>query len=348
VTALLGVGLTGLWALWVLAEAARGRQGRIEVLGLLGTALFLFAEARGVLSRGAGGLWALLPLAFLLGCLLAHRVRWLHSLDWLLGPVEAVAALGSLLRREPQRAAPQGQGDSAEALEQVKDLGRRRVAEVMVSRSEMDALEAGATVEDWARTVERRRRSRYPVYQEHLDRILGMVTVRDLLASRSPEERVERYARPVLFVPETKRCDDLIRELWHRGEHLAVVVDEYGGVAGLVTREDLLEILVGELLEEATERGPRLFQVGPGEWFADAQYRIEDFEERFGPLLPETHAETLGGILLERLGRIPERGERLVLEGLTLEVVSRDARRIHALRIRFDETTSAPHGEGRG
>jgi CBS domain containing-hemolysin-like protein len=222
-----------------------------------------------------------------------------------------------------------------EALQLVQELGSRSVDEVMISRSEMDALEADATVADWVERMAADQRRRFPVYRGHQDELLGVVSLRELLNSRSPRQQVGSFVRPVSFVPGTKKCDELLRQLWRSGEDMAVVVDEYGGVSGLVTREDLLEILVGNLLEEPGQDAARLLRIDRRTLLADGHYRIADFNEKFAAGLPEGEYETLSGLFLERLGRIPQTGERLSLNDVVLEVAARDDRRIQSIRVRL-------------
>jgi CBS domain containing-hemolysin-like protein len=152
----------------------------------------------------------------------------------------------------------------------------------------------------------------------------------------------------VSFVPESKKCDDLLRQLWNAGEHMAIVVDEYGGVAGMVAREDLLEILVGDLLEESDPGSARMIPIDEKTWLADGFYRVADFNERFPEALPEGEYETLSGLFLERLGRIPHVGERLELGSAVLEVVSRDDRRIKNLRVQLAAPFSEPDESAAG
>jgi CBS domain containing-hemolysin-like protein len=337
-----------LWSVWVLLETWRERSLRVLVLVVVGAgAVVVLGGVPGLVSLGPEGkgwigLWALSIVGFVLGRSLNRRVTFPKQLDWLMGPVDAVGTLVNDLRQRrlrkrqsPKPTTPQATTAREYALGAVLDLGSMSVDEVMISRSEMDALESDEAVEDWIRLMVTKSRRRFPVYKENHDNILGVVSFRELMASESLSDHLGKYARPVGFVPETMKCDDLLRQLWASGEHLAIVVDEYGGVAGMVAREDLLEILVGDLLEEPDQNGARILRVDEKTWLADGHYRIADFNERFKVTLPEGEYETLSGLFLERLGRIPREGERLEFTQAVLEVASRDDRRIKSLRVQL-------------
>jgi CBS domain containing-hemolysin-like protein len=337
-----------LWSVWVLFETWRERSLRVLVLLAVGAgAAVILGGLHGLISLGPKGpvwvgLWVLSIAGFVVGRSLAGRVAFPKQLDWLMGPVDAVGTLvndlhqGRLRKRQsPEPTSVRAATAREEALETVLDLGSMSVDEVMISRSEMDALESDEAVEDWIRLMVTKNRRRFPVYKENHDNILGVVSFRELMASESLNDHLGKYARPVAFVPETMKCDDLLRQLWAAGEHLAIVVDEYGGVAGMVAREDLLEILVGDLLEEPDHNGARILRVDEKTWLADGHYRIADFNERFNVTLPEGEYETLSGLFLERLGRIPREGERLEFSQAVLEVAARDDRRIKSLRVQL-------------
>jgi CBS domain containing-hemolysin-like protein len=219
-----------------------------------------------------------------------------------------------------------------EALESVVELGSTTVDEVMVPRSEIDALPESARVADWIRLARESRHPRLPVYGEDLDEIRGYLDLLDLFSADDPHRPVTDYLREARFVPGSMRCDDLLRELLAAGERFAIVVDEFGGTAGLVRDRDLFEILLGEIGQEGTGR-IGIVPLGRGVYLAHGQYRIDDFTQRTGQSLPEGDYETLGGLLLARLGRIPETGEVVTVENARLEVVAGNERRILSLRI---------------
>jgi CBS domain containing-hemolysin-like protein len=281
-----------------------------------------------------------------LGMLLAHRAP-ARGLVWLLGPAHALTlamswVAAARLRRREQREDDAGPpaGDAAAgqtmragaALESVVELGETTVGQVMVPRSEVRALDETASVREWADLVRVRRHSHLPVCRGDLDEIRGYVCVRDFFRAVSPAEPVTRFVREARFVPASMRCDDLLRDLIAHGEKIAVVVDEFGGTAGIVRDRDLFEILLGEI-EHGGAGAPQLRPLGERAYLADGQLRIDDFNARAALPLPEGDYETLAGLMLARLGRIPAAGTRIVAGAIALEVIEATERRIVTLRI---------------
>jgi magnesium and cobalt transporter len=219
-----------------------------------------------------------------------------------------------------------------DALESVVELGETTVDEVMVPRSEIDALPADARIADWLRQARESRHPYLPVYGEDLDEIRGYLSLRDLFSVDDPERPVTDFLREARFVPESMRCDDLLRDLLASEGRFAIVVDEFGGTAGLVRDRDLFEILLGEIDQEGADH-IGIVPLGRGIYLAHGQYRIDDFGERTGHALPEGDYETLGGLLLAQLGRIPEEGESITVGDLRFEVVAANERRVFSLRI---------------
>jgi CBS domain containing-hemolysin-like protein len=287
-----------------------------------------------------------------LGMLLARRSP-ARGLVWLLGPAHALtlamswiaaARLRHLELREERDGREQAAGAAAEpggevasgragaALESVVELGETTVEQVMVPRSEVHALEETAAVREWADLVRVSRHSHLPVCRGDLDEIRGYVCVRDLFRATGPAEPVARFQREARFVPASMRCDDLLRELIAHGEKIAVVVDEFGGTAGIVRDRDLFEILLGEI-EQAGAGAPQLRPQGARAYLADGQLRIDDFNARAALPLPEGDYETLAGLVLARLGRIPAAGTRIQAGAIAIEVTDATERRIVTLRI---------------
>jgi putative hemolysin len=213
-------------------------------------------------------------------------------------------------------------------------FGETRVAEVMVPRTEIAAVEKTETLRETLHAFRRHGFSRMPVYDESPDRIVGMVHVFDLFRVQDWEATVETLIHPVLFAPEARKCDDLLKDMQLKHVHLAVVLDEYGGTAGIVGFEDLVEELVGEIADEHEEDLPEVRPESAGVFVADAAAKVDEVNEQLGLELPEGDYETLAGLLLDRLGRIPRRGERLALPGAEIEVVAADRRRVKQVRIR--------------
>jgi putative hemolysin len=222
-------------------------------------------------------------------------------------------------------------------LRSVVDFGDTLVREVMTPRPDVVAIRAEATVEDLRALVRDQEYSRLPVYRENLDNIVGLVVVKDLIQRETVRDdlKVTEIMRPAAFVPETKRVADLLREFQQRRFQLAMVVDEYGGIAGLVTVEDLIEELVGEIQDEYDHEAEPIVMEADGAVVFSAKVAIEDMTDRLGITIGEDEGfETVGGYVLSRAGRVPAMGERIEADGLSIEVLEAERRRIHKVRVR--------------
>jgi CBS domain containing-hemolysin-like protein len=227
----------------------------------------------------------------------------------------------------------------------VFDFGDRVVREVMTPRTNMVVVSHEATLGELRDLVVQEKHSRIPVYRETIDHIVGILLVRDLLAilGRMPDETpITSLVNPALFVPETKRIAELLRELQRRRSHLAIIVDEYGGTAGLVTIEDLVEEIVGEIQDEHESEEDSIVQQPDGALQVAGSADIELVAEALGAELEDEEFETVGGFILSVLGRVPRAGERFVHGGLEVEVLEADRRRIHRARIRRLPEAPAP------
>lgn len=207
------------------------------------------------------------------------------------------------------------------------------VGEVMVPRTDIVGLEPGATVRDAAALVGQHGFTRLPVFSRDRDRIEGMVHTLDLLG-QSDDMGIDAITRPVPHVPETKMCDQLFRELQARRQHMAVIVDEQGSLAGIVTLEDLLEELVGEIEDEYDVREVLIRKVDSDLYMIDGRAELDAIEDTFRIDLPDGDYNTIAGLILKELGRIPEPGDEIVIQGLDIRVISATATRIGKLRIR--------------
>jgi CBS domain containing-hemolysin-like protein len=178
-----------------------------------------------------------------------------------------------------------------------------------------------------------RRFSRLPVYEGDVESVIGIVHVMDLLKENDLTKTVSQIVRPVPMVPESKRCDELLKEFQKSRSHMAVVLDEYGGIAGLVTVEDVLEELVGELGHEPVLLRRNVHRVADGLFIVHAQVEIEKFESATGVRVPRGQYETLAGYLLQEFGRIPEIGASLRRGGVLYEVTDADNRKIKLVKV---------------
>ncbi len=228
----------------------------------------------------------------------------------------------------------------------IVELGDTRVREIMVPRTDIVAVPAEAEVAEARRAMLRAGHSRLPVFRGTVDDVVGILHVRDVL--RASEEGLEGapvsgFVRPALFVPETQRTSDLLLKMRSRAP-IALVVDEYGGLAGLVTLEDLLEEIVGDIRDEHDPEDSEMQQAPDGSWSVSGLAHVEEIEALFGVEFGERDFDTVGGLVVASLGRVPEAGEKLEIWGLGVEVLEADRRRVYRVRFR----RAGPSGAERG
>lgn len=224
---------------------------------------------------------------------------------------------------------------SSRLLEGVFEFSEKTAEEVMTPRTDMTAIEADLAVEDAADIVAEAGRSRYPVYTESLDEIVGVVHAKELLRTlrQAPGTTVRRIMRPPVFVPGTRDVEDVLADMKRLKTHLAIVLDEYGGTAGLVTMEDLLEEIVGEILDEYDPVEPLVDAITDGSATIDGAMTISDFNTRFDAELDDTDYTTVGGFLFGQLGRLPKPGDRVSEAAHIFEIMSMDGRRVDQVRV---------------
>jgi CBS domain containing-hemolysin-like protein len=208
-----------------------------------------------------------------------------------------------------------------------------RVKESMAPRTEIEAVEESTSVEELRRRFIDTGHSKMPVYRDNIDNIVGMVFAYDLFDN---PPSLKEMMRTVYFVPESKRSKDLLREFLGTNTSIAIVIDEYGGTAGLVTREDLLEELFGDIQDEFDVETEVLRQTGENSFIASGRVRLDEMEERFGLELPEGDYETIAGYLLERIGSIPSTRDTFHFDRFRFDVVKATSNRIDLLRITRD------------
>lgn len=222
-------------------------------------------------------------------------------------------------------------------LRSVVEFDDTLVREVMTPRPDIVAIPSTATIDDLRRLVREQEYSRLPVYADSLDNIVGLIVVKDLIqmtAEPDGTRPVSDMMRPAAFVPETKRVVDLLREFQQGRFQLAMVVDEYGGTAGLVTVEDLVEELVGEIRDEYDSEAEPIVRESDDSYVFSAKVAIGDLTERLELEIEDGEFETVGGYVLAQVGRVPAVGERFDLDGLSIEILEAERRRIHKVRIR--------------
>lgn len=280
----------------------------------------------------------------------AYPVIWALRLlpDQRPGTGEAALEGGSALK-EPVE--PPGEPERR-MIQSIIGLSQTTVREIMVPRLDMVAVEESMPLDEVAQVIRRQGYSRLPVYRETADHIVGVIHVKDLwphLGQGQPPP-LARIARPPHFIPESKRIDECLEEFLKKRVHMAIVVDEYGGVAGLVTMEDVIEEIVGEISDEYSREEPHIRRLSEDEALIDGRVSISDVNEALGLDLPSEGFDTIGGLVLTHLGHIPTPGETLEVPGVQLSVISTLGRRIRQVRLvkkGAEEPAASQSGETR-
>jgi magnesium and cobalt transporter len=224
-------------------------------------------------------------------------------------------------------------------MQRIVQVSELQVEHVMVARAQMVTIDSSQTMEEILPTIIDSAHSRFPVTDGDRDHILGILLAKDLLSyQRNGEEGKqswEKLVRPAVFIPESKRLNVLLQEFRNNRNHMAIVVDEYGGVIGLVTIEDVLEQIVGEIEDETDvdEESEMVLRRDESDWVIKAELPIGSFNHLFESDLNDRAVDTVGGIVTNELGHVPKRGERVVLAGHEIEVLSADGRRARLLRV---------------
>jgi magnesium and cobalt transporter len=235
--------------------------------------------------------------------------------------------------------------DALAMIEGVLQVSELHARDIMVPRSQMDVIDINESPDRFVPFVIQTAHSRFPVTSGNKDDIIGVLLAKDLLRYYAGEEEfnVREMLRPVVFIPESKPLNVLLKEFRKNRNHIAIVVDEYGGVAGLVTIEDVLEQIVGDIEDEYDfdEVEDNIIQDKSGLYRVKAMTEIEDFNDKFGTDFSDDEFDTIGGLVLKRFGRVPKRGEQVNMEGFTFTVLRADSRRVHLLEVTPKSTVQA-------
>ena len=257
--------------------------------------------------------------------------------------------LGALIMREPEdreqlisllRSAHERNLLDADALGMIEgalQVSEVKVGDVMIPRTQMDVIDINEDPEQFIPLVISTAHSRFPVIDRDRDHVIGILLAKDLLRYYAGEEdfNTRDMLRPVVFVPESKRLNVLLREFRVSRNHMAIVVDEYGGVAGLVTIEDVLEQIVGDIEDEYDfdEVEDSILRERGGRWRVKARTEITDFNQQFGTEYSDEEFDTVGGLVISRFGHLPKRGESIVIDDFKFAVQRADSRRLHTLLV---------------
>ena len=234
--------------------------------------------------------------------------------------------------------------DTLVRLEKVLDFAELEVRDAMITRSQMDVIKAGDSIERIIAYVVETAHSRFPVIGEDKDEVLGILHAKDLLKyTLNPEQfNLSAVLRSAVFVPESKPLNLLLKEFREQRNHMAIVVDEYGGTSGLVTFEDIIEQIIGDIEDEfdEDESADNIFPVSAERYRINATTEIEDIDQYFGTDYSDEEADTIGGLVIQEIGHLPVRGEKVIIGPLQFTIARADNRRLHtlmAMRVKDDE-----------
>ena len=229
--------------------------------------------------------------------------------------------------------------DSLMMLEGVLNVSEMHVRDIMIPRSQMDVIDISKKIEEFIPFVIKTSHSRFPVIEESINNVIGILLAKDLLRFTSGEEfEVRDSLRPAIFVPESKRLNVLLKDFRTNRNHMAIVVDEYGGVAGMVTIEDVLEQIVGDIEDEFDydETEDNIIQDQDRQFRVKASTEISDFNNYFATEYSDEEFTTIGGLVTQKFGYLPQRNEKVSFDGFDIEILRADSRQIHSILIRIN------------
>ena len=226
--------------------------------------------------------------------------------------------------------------DALMMLEGVLNVSEMHVRDIMIPRSQMDVIDISKKIEEFIPFVIQTSHSRFPVIEENVNNVIGILLAKDLLRFTSGEEfEVRDNLRPAIFVPESKRLNVLLKDFRTNRNHIAIVVDEYGGVAGMVTIEDVLEQIVGDIEDEFDydETEDNIIQDQDKQFRVKASTEISDFNNYFATEYSDEKFTTIGGLVTQKFGYLPQRNEKVSFDGFDIEILRADSRQIHSILI---------------
>jgi CBS domain containing-hemolysin-like protein len=240
------------------------------------------------------------------------------------------------------------QEEDTKLIQSVVEFGNTLVGRVMTPRTKIIGCQETATVGELRETMVQYRHSRIPIYRGDIDHVIGIVYIRQLLAAYvkgRESDPITNLINPVLFVPETKPVSKLLKELQERSDHAAIVIDEYGGVAGLVTIEDLVEEIVGEIHDEDEAKINKIIEEGPHTFVVRGSTELTRLEELAGKKFDDLNCSTVAGLVMAFLGRVPSSGEIFDLSGMSIRILDADRKRVHWVRIQMPKDADDPKFE---
>jgi putative hemolysin len=340
--------LVALLRSWLTRQGLSGGAAEPLAFAVVTVCITFVSLVFGELAPKRIGLQRAMPLALFAAPILDFIATLARPVVWLLSKSVnvAVTVAGGDPRQGRQAVTEQEvrelvagtevfSADERRIVGEVFDAGKRQIREVLLPRTEVEFLAAGTTVGEAARIAASVPYSRLPVYQDSYDNVIGFVHIRDLLGPAAPERSVlvDQVVRPVKFLPISKTVLSALSEMRRDRAHLAIVADEYGGTAGIVTLEDLVEELVGDIRDEYDTAEAAATRLPRGEVEVDGLLNLDEFAEQTGIELREGPYETVAGYVLAALGEVPSPGDSVKVPGYTITVTEMDGRRIARLRV---------------
>jgi len=239
--------------------------------------------------------------------------------------------------------------DALSMIEGVLQVSELRARDLMVPRTQADMIDIDEPIESWIGRVIETAHSRFPVYEGNRDHVIGILLAKDLLRYYAEQDfDLRAMLRPAVYIPESKPLNVLLRDFRANRNHMAIVVDEYGGVAGLITIEDVLEQIVGDIEDEYDfdETADNIVAEKDDRFRVKALTEVEAFNESFGTTFSDEEFDTIGGLITDHLGRVPRRGDHIEIDGLRFEVLRADSRQVHLLQVsRVPKTLAREYAE---
>lgn len=219
----------------------------------------------------------------------------------------------------------------------VEDLSQTTVKEVMIPRIDVDFLSLGTDADELLQKITESGHSRFPVYSSSIDNVIGVLYVKDLIAaiSRHEELNLERIIRKAYFVPESKRIDSLLREFKRRHVHIAIAIDEYGGISGIVCMEDIIEQIVGDIQDEFDNEREDILPLGDNVWLCDARVDLDDLNETISSSFPSDDFDTLGGFVFDLFGKIPVKFEKVSWHDWDFIVQEMEGHKVDVIKVLY-------------
>jgi CBS domain containing-hemolysin-like protein len=238
--------------------------------------------------------------------------------------------------------------EEREMIRGIVELGETTVKSIMIPRTDVVAADVDMSFKEIVSLIVRTGHSRVPVYEQTIDNVIGFFYAKDLLSAllkRSDSVDLGKFLRPVHFVPEGKMVDELLKDFRQKRVHIAVVVDEYGGMAGIVCLEDVLEQIVGDIQDEYDDEEENIKRLGPNSFLCDARTTIEDINEVLGVNLPSDSSDTVGGFVFNLFGKVPKTGDTIVYESARFKIEKMEGRKLKEIVVALQPEAEAGGGE---